>query len=78
MAKRFSGSGFAWVKDATRFSSSARIAIADIAIAASDAVCKPASNSGGAPTDGTSGVRKGGSIIGTGSESTGAAGRKPA
>lgn len=77
MAKRFSGYEFAWASSVTRFSSSAHTAIADTAIAASDAGSKPASNSGGAPTDGTNGARKDSLIIGTGNESTGtAAGRK--
>ena len=55
-------------------SSSARTAIADIAIAASSAASKPAFNSGDGQRAGTSRARKAGSIIATGSESTGAAG----
>jgi hypothetical protein len=45
MAKRFCGNGLAWVKAATRFSSSARIVIADTATAATNAVNKPAASS---------------------------------
>jgi hypothetical protein len=71
MAKRFYGNEFASVKGVTRCSSSALIAIADIAIAALDAASKLASNSGGARTDGTNRARKGGSTIATGSGSTG-------
>jgi len=73
MAKRFCGDGFALVKAATRFSSSARIVIADTATAATNAANKPAGSSGGAPTDATNRAPKGSSIIATVSESTGAA-----
>lgn len=47
MAKRFCGNGFALVKAATRFSSSARTAIADIATAANHAATKPAASNPG-------------------------------
>ena len=73
MAKRFCGNGLAWVKAATRFSSSARTATADTATAATNAVNKPAASSGGAPTDATSRVQKGSSIIATASGNTAAA-----
>jgi len=73
MAKRFSGNDFACVANATRFSLSVRTVIGDTAIAAPGAASKPASSSGGVPTGGTNRARKGGSIIVTGSESTGAA-----
>ena len=71
MAKRFCGNEFALVKSVTRCSSSARTAIADIAIAALDAASKPASDSDGALMDGTNRARKGDSTIATGSGSTG-------
>ena len=63
MAKRFCGNGFALAKVATRFSSSARTAIADIATAASNAASKPAASSGGPPIDATNKAPKGDSII---------------
>jgi hypothetical protein len=72
MAKRYSGNVFASVTSATQCSSSARIAIAGSAIAAPNAVSKPASSSDGAPTAAISGVRKDGSIIVTVSAITGA------
>ena len=56
------GNGFALVKAATRFSSSARTAIADIATAAGNAASKPAASSGGAPIDATNNAPKGSSI----------------
>ena len=71
MAKRFCGNGFALVKAATRFSSSARTATADIATAATHAASKPAASSGGAPTAATNRAPKGNSIIATASGSTG-------
>ena len=63
MTKRFCGNGFALVRAATRFSSSVRIAIADIATAANNAATKPAASSGGAPIDVTNKAPKGSSII---------------
>ena len=73
MAKRFCGNGFALVKAATRFSSSARTAIADIATAANNAATKPAASSGGAPINATNKAPKGSSIIAIVSGSTAAA-----
>ena len=73
MAKRFCDSGLASAKAATRFSSSARTAIADTATAATNAASKPAASSGGAPTAATNRALKGGSIIATVSGSTAAA-----
>jgi hypothetical protein len=73
MATRFYGNGFALVKAATRFSSSARIATADTATAAINAANKPAGSSGGAPTDATKIVPKGGSTIAIASMRTDAA-----
>ena len=73
MAKRFCGNGLASVKAATRFSSSARTAIADTATAATNAANKPAANSGDAPTAAINRALKGGSIIATVSGSTAAA-----
>jgi hypothetical protein len=71
MAKRFCGNRFALVKAATRFSSSARIVIADTATAATNAASKPAASSGDAPTAATSRAPKGSSIVATVSGSTG-------
>jgi hypothetical protein len=65
--------GLAWVKAATRFSSSALTVIADTATVARHAAIKPADSSGGAPTDATSRVQKGSSIIATASGNTAAA-----
>ena len=73
MAKRFCGNGFALVKAATRFSSSARTAIADIATAANHAATKPAASSGGAQISATNKAPKGSSIIAIVSGSTAAA-----
>jgi hypothetical protein len=73
MAKRFCGNGFALVKPATPFSSSARTAIGDIATAANNAASKPAAGSGGAPIDVTNKAPKGSSIIVIVSGSTAAA-----
>jgi hypothetical protein len=73
MAKRFCGNGFAWVKDATRFSSSARTATADTATAAPSAATRLAAGNGGPPTDATNRALKDGSIIATASRRTGAA-----
>ena len=72
MAKQFCGNGFALVKAATRFSSSARTAIADIATAASNAGCKPGAGSGGPPISATSKASKASSIIAIVSGSTAA------
>ena len=72
MAKRFCGNGLALVKAATRFSSSARIAIADTATVATNAASKPAASSGDAPTDDTGRAPKGSSIIATASGNTAA------
>ena len=72
--KRFSGNEFAWAKSVAWCFSSARTATAAIAIAAPDAASKLASNSGVGPTPGINRVRKVGSIIATGSNSTAAAG----
>ena len=73
MAKRFYGNGFAKVRTVMRFSSSARTATADTATAATNVANKPAGSSGGAPTDATSRVQKGSSIIATASGNTAAA-----
>jgi hypothetical protein len=73
MAKRFYGNEFAWVKAATRFSSSARTATADTGTAAINAANKPAGSSSGAPTGGTRVAPKGSSIIGIASMRTDAA-----
>ena len=73
MAKQFCGNGFVLVKAATRFSSSARIAIADIATAAPNAANKPAASSGGPPTGATNGAARDDSIIAIASGRTGAA-----
>ena len=70
MAKSFCGNVFAWAQSVTRFSSSARTVIADTVIAARSVASKPASVSGGAPTDGTSKAWKDGWITATGNEST--------
>ena len=72
MVKQFCGNGFALVKAATRFSSSARTATADTATAAINAANKPAGSSGGAPTGATKKALKGSSIIAIGSRRTGA------
>ena len=73
MAKRFCGNGFALVKPATPFFSSARTAIGDIATAANNAAIKLAASSGGAPIDVTNKAPKGSSIIVIVSGSTAAA-----
>ena len=70
MATRFYGNGFALVKAATRFSSSALTATADTGTAAINAANKPAGSSGGAPTDATNRAPKGSSIIATASRRT--------
>jgi hypothetical protein len=76
MAKRFCGNGLAWVKDATRFSSSVRTATADTATAALSAATRLAAGNVGRPTAGTNRVMKGASIIAIASRRTGAAGVK--
>ena len=77
MVERFCGNGFALVKAATRFSSSVRTVIADIASAATNAASEPAVSSVAAPTDDTNGALKGNSIIVIVSASTAAAFVKP-
>jgi hypothetical protein len=72
-AKRFCGKGFALVKAAKRFSTSALTVTADIAIAAPTAASKLAAGSGGAPIDVTNRALRGGSIIAIASWRTGAA-----
>jgi hypothetical protein len=71
--KRFCGKGFALVKTAKRFSSSARTAIEDTATAAPSAGTKRAAGSDKPPTGATNGALKDGSIIGIASSRTGAA-----
>jgi hypothetical protein len=78
MAKWFSVREFVSVTDATLCSGSVRTAIVDSAIAAWLAASKPGCDNAGPRTVATSGVRKAGSIIGTGNAPTGSAGRKPA
>ena len=73
MAKRYSGNEFASVASVTQFSSCARTAIVDSAIAAPSAVSMPGSTNDGAPTAGTNRVPKDGSIIATVNAITGAA-----
>ena len=73
MAKRCCGNGFASVKAATRFSSSARTVIADTATVATNAANKPAASNGAAPTAATKRAPKGRPIIATVSKSTAAA-----
>jgi len=72
-AKWFCGKGFALVKIAKRFSSSARTAIEDTTTAAPNAAPKRAAGSGEPPTGATNGALKDGSIIGIASRRTGAA-----
>jgi hypothetical protein len=76
-AKRFCGKGFALVKAAKRFSTSARTAIEGTATAAPSAATKLAAGSGGPPTGATNGALKDGSIIVIASRRTGAACVKP-
>ena len=73
MAKRFCGSGFASIRIAAQFSSSARTVIADIATAAPHAANKPGANSGGRPTSVTNEAGRGGSIIAIASGNTASA-----
>jgi hypothetical protein len=70
MAKQFFDNGFVWVETATPCSSSARIVIADTAIAVSLAASPPGADSDAALTAGTSRARKEDSITATGSGST--------
>ena len=72
-AKRFCGKGFALVKAAKRFSSSAHTAIADTATAVFNAANKPGASSGGTPTGATKRAPKDGSIIAIASGRTAAA-----
>lgn len=78
MEKLFSGSGFVAARDARRCSGFVRTAIAGSAIAARLAARKPGGGNTGLPTAGTSGVRKAGSIIGTGNVPIANATRQPA
>jgi hypothetical protein len=78
LAKWFSGHGFAWVANAAPCFFSAPAVIVDSATAAALAAIKPGAGSGVAPTGDINTVRKVGSIIATGSGSTGNAGRKRA
>ena len=73
MAKRFCGNGLAWVKAATRFSSSAPTAIAGTATVATHAASKLADSSDVKPIDDISRVRKGSSTIATANGNTAAA-----
>ncbi len=66
MEKWFSGSEFVAARDARRCSGFVRTAIGGSAIAARLAGRKPGAGSAVLPTAGISGVRKAGSIIGTG------------
>jgi hypothetical protein len=70
MEKRFSGREFVAARDARRCSGFAHIAIEGSAIAARPAAEKPGVSNAVLPTAGTSGVRKAGSIIGTGKART--------
>lgn len=75
--KQFSSNERAWGKPAARCFSSACTATGATSIAVPNAANKLAVNSGGRPTNGTSKARKDGSIIVTGSGSTGAGSAKP-
>ena len=70
MARQFFDNGFVWVATATQCSSSARIVIADIAIAVSLAASAPGADSDAAPTAGISRAPKEDSITATGNGST--------
>jgi hypothetical protein len=74
-AKQSCGNALAAGNNARQSSTSVRTAIADTAIAASNAAPKPVSISGGAPTRGINAALKDASIIATGSDciATGAA-----
>jgi hypothetical protein len=78
LAKWFFGHGFAWVANATLCFFSAPAVIEDSATAADLAAITPGAGSDAAPTGDINGVRKDGSIIATGSGSTGGAGRRRA
>ena len=78
MEKQFSGNGFACSGTALRRSFSVPIATGDNATAASPAGIRHDGGSGVRPIADTSGARKGGWTIATGSGNTGAAARKPA
>jgi hypothetical protein len=73
MMTHTSGSGRAAGCNVTQFFTSARIAIADIAIAPRSAATKPVWISGGAPTAGISKAKKDAWIIATGNAHTGIA-----
>ena len=77
MARRYSGNEFATVTSVTQCSSFASTAIADSATAVPNAVSKPASTKGGAPTAATNRAPKDGSIIAIVSAITVAAAGKP-
>ena len=68
---RFSCTGFVSVSSATPCFLSARIAIADIAIAATHAAVKPGAPNADKPTDAIKRVRKGSSTIETANVDTG-------
>jgi hypothetical protein len=70
MAKWFCGSGFAAAVDVAHYSGSVHTAIADSAIVARCAAAKPGGDNTVLPTAATSGVRRVGSIIGTGNVPT--------
>jgi hypothetical protein len=70
LAKWFCGSGFAAAVDVAHYSGSVHTAIADSAIVARCAAAKPDGDSTVLPTAATSGVRRVGSIIGTGNVPT--------
>jgi len=78
MEEWFCGSGFVAARDARRCSGFARTAIADSAIAVRLAAEKPGGGNTVLPTGGIRGVRKAGSIIGTGNVLTVSATRQPA
>jgi hypothetical protein len=78
MAKWFCGREFVAARDARQRSGFARTAIADSAIAVRLAAAKPGAGNTVLPTAATSGVRRVGSIIGTGNVSTVGVTRQPA
>ena len=73
MAKRYSGNEFVSVTSATQCFSSARIVIADNAIAVGPAGSLPGAANGALPTGDTKEARRDGSIIAIASGRTGAA-----
>jgi hypothetical protein len=77
MTTRTSGSGRVAICIVTRSSTSARIATADIAIAAWSAATKPVWISGGAPTAGISKAKQDDWIIAIGNATTGNAAAPP-